>query len=130
MGARTLAREAALQMLFAIDPSREATDEDVGVRAPRVQAAFWRDFHRELHGDEPVDPDTRTYADAAVKGVVDARAELDDWIEKTSEHWRIARMTRVDRNVLRLAVWELLKSDVPGAVVLDEAVELAKRYGS
>ncbi len=58
-------------------------------------------------------------------------AELDERVTKASTNWRIERMARVDRNVLRLGAWELAhREDVPRAVVLDEAVELAKRFGS
>jgi N utilization substance protein B len=115
MGARTGGREAALKMLFGL----EATDADV----EGAIALFWREFGG--------DPETRAYADEAVRGVATRRSDLDATIRAASEHWRLERMTRVDRNVLRLGAWELLhKDDVPRAVILDEAVELAKRYGS
>jgi N utilization substance protein B len=127
MGARTVGREAALKMLFGL----EATDQLSGrPDSPPVEsdvegaiALFWREFGG--------DPEARPYADEAVRGVAEKRAALDETIRVASEHWRIERMTRVDRNVLRLGTWELLyKFDVPRAVILDEAVELAKRYGS
>jgi N utilization substance protein B len=115
MGARTTAREAALQMLFAI----EASDAD--------PARAIDDFWRELPGDA----EGRAYADEAVRGVRSTLAELDAQLSRASKNWRLERMTRVDRNVLRLGAWELThKLDVPRAVVLDEAVELAKRFGS
>lgn len=115
MGARTAGREAALQMLFGIEAT--GTDPD------RAIAQFWREFG--------ADPEGREYADAAVRGVVGELAEVDAIVARASEHWRIERMTRVDRNVLRLGAWELLhRTDVPRAVALDEAVELAKRYGT
>jgi N utilization substance protein B len=115
MGARTGGREAALKMLFAVEASQ--TDLDAAI------ALFWREFGG--------DPETRPYADESVRGVLDEREMLDETIRTASEHWRIERMTRVDRNVLRLGTWELkYRPDVPRAVVLDEAIELAKRYGS
>ncbi len=115
MGARTAGRESALKMLFGL----EATDGDVEAAI----VLFWREFGG--------DPEARPYADEAVRGVIEKRADLDETIRVASEHWRLERMTRVDRNVLRLGTWELLhKSDVPRAVILDEAVELAKTYGS
>jgi N utilization substance protein B len=102
-------------MLFGI----EATQAD----AEAAISAYWREFGG--------DAETRPYADESVRGVVAERALLDETIGSASEHWRIERMTRVDRNVLRLGTWELRhRSDVPTEVVLDEAVELAKRYGS
>jgi N utilization substance protein B len=119
MGARTAGREAALKMLFGL----EAADALVSADVEGAIVLFWREFGG--------DPEARPYADEAVRGVARDRAELDETIRVASEHWRLERMTRVDRNVLRLGTWELLhKSDVPRAVILDEAVELAKRYGS
>jgi transcription antitermination protein NusB len=115
MGARTTAREAALQMLFAIEASDVAPDRAID------------DFWRELPGDA----EGRPYADQAVRGVRATLAELDAQLSRASKNWRLERMTRVDRNVLRLGAWELAhQPDVPRAVVLDEAVELAKRFGS
>lgn len=115
MGARTTAREAALQILFAIEASSAEPDQAIG------------DFWRELPGDA----EGRAYADDAVRGVRARLSELDARITKASTNWRLERMARVDRNLLRLGTWELLhRSDVPRAVVLDEAVELAKRYGT
>ncbi len=115
MGARTTAREAALQMLFAID----ATGSDV------EQAIL--DFWRELPGDA----EGREYADQLVRGVRQSLEQLDERIRAASQNWRIERMARIDRNALRLGTYELsTRSDVPRAVILDEAVELAKRFGS
>ena len=115
MGARTTAREAALQMLFAIDAS--------GGDVERAIAEFWREL--------PGDAEDRAYADEAVRGVRATLENIDERIAKASTNWRVERMTRVDRNVIRLGVWELSeRKDVPRAVVLDEAVELAKAFGS
>src|SRR3954469_18104702 len=115
MGARTGGREAALKMLFGL----EATGADP---EPAI-LLYWREFGG--------DPETRAFADEAVRGVAANREGIDEIIRKASEHWRIERMTRVDRNVLRLGTWELEhRFDVPRAVIRDEAVELAKRYGS
>jgi N utilization substance protein B len=115
MGARTGGREAALKMLFALEASQ--IDLDTAI------ALFWREFGG--------DPETRPYADESVRGVLDQLTDLDETIRIASDNWRIERMTRVDRNVLRLGTWELkYKTDVPRAVILDEAIELAKRYGS
>jgi N utilization substance protein B len=103
-------------MLFALEANGSAT-------AAQVIAGFWR--------ETPGDPEGREYADRIVEGVAAELAAVDDEIKKASTNWRLERMARVDRNVLRLGAWELLKSaEVPRAVILDEAVELAKRYGS
>jgi N utilization substance protein B len=115
MGARSGAREAALQMLFAIESS--------GTQADQVIYDFWREM--------PGDPEDRAYADRIVRGVTTEMEATDACIRSASENWRLERMTRVDRNLLRIGTWELrTQADVPRAVVLDEAVELAKRYGT
>jgi N utilization substance protein B len=117
MGARHSGREAALQMLFQMDASGVTADEAIDL--------FWRSFAADA------DPESRAYADECARGVGADRDAVDAFIVKASTHWRIERMTRVDRNVLRLGAWELAhRPDVPRAVVLDEAVELAKAFGN
>jgi N utilization substance protein B len=102
-------------MLFAV----EATSADVA----QVIFDFWREF--------PADAEGRPYADEVVRAVTRQREELDGHIAGASKNWRLERMNRVDRNVLRIATWELLEQrDQPRAVLLDEAVELAKRFGT
>jgi transcription antitermination protein NusB len=115
MGARTSGREAALQMLFAAEASGDAVEQVI------------REYWRELPGDA----EGRPYADELVRGVRAEVERLDERLRAASKNWRLERMTRVDRNLLRLGTYELLeRADVPRAVVLDEAVELAKRYGT
>jgi len=115
MGARSTARESALQILFAIDAG--------GHTAELAIVDFWR--------ETPGDGEGRVYSESLVRGVEQARTELDEVLTEVSENWRLSRMTRVDRNVLRLGAFELkYRPDVPRAVILDEAVELAKRYGT
>ena len=117
MGARHSGREAALQMLFQMEVS--------GVEAEIAIDLFWRSFA------DDADPESREYADAAVRGVAASRDDIDRHIVRASAHWRLERMARVDRNVLRLGTWELEQlHDVPRAVILDEAVELAKAFGT
>jgi len=117
MGARHSGREAALQMLFQVEVSGANADDAIRL--------FWRSFEGEA------DPEGRAYADEAVRGVAASREELDGYIAAAATHWRVERMARVDRNVLRLGAWELArKPDVPCAVILDEAVELAKTFGT
>ncbi len=115
MGARTTAREAALQMLFALDAQNASSE--------RVITQFWR--------ETPGDAEGRPFADETVRGVADSRDAIDTIIAQASQNWRIERMTRVDRNVLRIGTFELRERlDIPRAVVLDECVELAKRFGT
>jgi len=113
---RTKARERALQALYQIDVS--ATDLDEAL------ARFWRNF-------EPVELEVREVAEGMVRGVAEHRREIDEAIEGVSTNWRMDRMAKVDRNVLRLAVYELRwRADVPVNVCIDEAIELGKKYGS
>lgn len=115
MGARTTGREAALQMLYALEAS--------GRGASEVIREFWREM--------PGDAEGRSYADTLVQGVADDLEGIDGRIRAASTNWRLERMTRVDRNVLRLGTYEIVHgADVPRAVVIDEAVELAKRFGT
>ncbi|HBG45712.1 MAG TPA: transcription antitermination factor NusB [Deltaproteobacteria bacterium] len=114
MSLRRKARETALQILYKIDMSEGAPSVeglDGGPLAPGTEA--------------------RRYCDELVAGVTSRLDEINRTIEAHSENWTIERMAIVDRNILRIAVYELLYSkDVPYKVVIDEAVELAKRYGT
>ena len=116
MGSRTKARECALQALYQLDTSGgDARDALRGV----------------LSHFEEADEDTATFAEALVRGVQSERMQIDDLIQKSSTNWKLERMARVDRNILRLAVYELLRrGDVPVRVTLNEAVELGKKFGS
>ena len=112
---RTKARERALQALYQIDVAAEGIDDAL--------ARFWKSF-------EPVEREVRELAEAIVRGVAQHRRAIDDTIERISTNWRLDRMAKVDRNVLRLAVYELLETDVPVKVAINEAIELGKKYGS
>ncbi len=112
---RTKARERALQALYQIDVAAEGIDDALG--------RFWRSF-------EPVEREVMTLAEAIVRGVAGHRRAIDDTIERVSTNWRLDRMAKVDRNVLRLAVYELLETETPVKVVINEAIELGKKYGS
>lgn len=102
-------------MLFQIEASEVSADKAIEL--------FWRTFE--------ADPEGRAYADAVVRGVEAELEAIDKRVSAASQNWRIERMSRVDRNLLRLGTWELMtKADIPRAVVIDEAVELAKSYGT
>ena len=114
MGARSTGREAALQMLFALES---------GGSIERVILHYWR--------LTPGDPEGREYADGLARGVANEIDRVDAMIRKASMNWRLERMARVDRNILRMGAWELAhSSDVPRAVIIDEGVELAKKFGT
>jgi N utilization substance protein B len=112
---RTKARERAMQALYQIDVAAEGIDDAL--------ARYWRSF-------EPVEREVMSLAEAMVRGVAAHRRIIDEQIERVSTNWRLDRMAKVDRNVLRLAVYELLETAVPVKVVINEAIELGKKYGS
>jgi len=109
----------ALAVLFQMDVNPMEPAEGF----ERVQLAF----PKELHPSAPA----LRFAEELVAGVEEHREDLDAAIRASSHHWRLERMGRVDRSILRLAAFELLHgSETPARVVLNEAVELAKRYGA
>jgi N utilization substance protein B len=115
--------------------------EASGVSAEEAIRLFWASFPPS-QGDAPLasgedpamDPAEREgadFANAIVRGYADDRERVDELIRTVSQHWRLERMTRVDRNVLRLGAWELLScAEIPRKVTLNEAIELAKRFGT
>ncbi len=114
MARRSRAREDAFQDLYQDDLN------------PRNNPAVADQLiERRLRADDLV-----TFARGLVAGVRQHRDEVDALLERTAANWSLKRMAATDRNVLRLAAFELLHSDTPGRVAIDEAVELAKRFGS
>ena len=113
MGNRRKSREYALQLLYA----REVTSWKIEDISP----LFWK--------DRSVSPQTREYADSIVSGVIKHAVSIDTSIEQNSRNWKIARMSYIDRNILRIAVYEFMYEDSPPVVVINEAIEVAKRYG-
>ncbi len=114
MARRSRAREVALQALF---------QEDLNPRDSRDQIAPF--LHSRLHDEQ-----LREFAMTLVLGVLRNLAELDVLLESKADNWSLGRMAATDRNVLRLGAFEIRYSDTPDRVAIDEAVELAKRYGS
>jgi len=116
VGSRTRARECALQALYQLDLSGgDARDAVRGV----------------LSHFEEADEATERFADELVRGVQSEKPQIDALIQTSSAHWKLDRMARVDRNILRIAVYEILRrADVPVRVTLNEAIELGKKFGS
>lgn len=116
--------------------------ETSGVPAEEVIRLFWANFpptstddRVALDGsDETIDPREREgadFANAIVRGYEAEQERVDELIRRVSHHWRLERMTRVDRNILRLGVYEFLAwPEIPRRVTLNEAIELAKRFGT
>ena len=116
MGRRRKAREVALQFLYQLD-QHGAVDP-----AP---------FAEEFWARHPVDPDTREFAEALVRGTKQNQGKVDELIGQCAEHWDLDRMAVVDRNLLRIAVYEMLwQPDVPPKVAINEAIEIAKKFGT
>lgn len=117
MGDRRQSRELALQALFFLDINE--TDADLGLK----------DFCLQ-HEDELV-PAVKPFFMDLVQGVLADKAHIDELMDKSARNWKISRMPVVDRNVMRVAVFELLKRpDIPASVSINEAVDIGKKYGS
>lgn len=117
MPSRHLSRRRALQMLYECD-MRKVSPQDA-----------MRDFYHTLYSEEnEAVPDADAFLEQMVMGVFQEIEFLDAVITRRSEHWKLERMPVVDRNVLRLAAWEMLRTDTPAAVVIDQAIELARRF--
>ncbi len=121
---RSAARALALQALCAYEALGDAFD------AQLHELLDDPEIHADLSLESPLHPDVRRFAQELARGAWRHRRELDERLGRASEHWSLARMTPVDRNILRLGLYELLyHPDTPPQVVLNEAVELAKRFG-
>ncbi len=117
MGSRRKARECALQMLFAADVAEMTADEMV--------RSYWTEL-----GDSDLDETAREFSTHLAQGTLSILEPLDERIRSRAAHWRISRMAVVDRNILRLAVYELLYEPSPRTVAINEALEIARRFST
>ena len=116
MGTRRKSRELALQMLFQADMGKQKSEE--------VRRTFWG-------GRGEIGIEVQGFAEDLFRVAMDRATEIDSLIERHAEHWRMDRMAAVDRNVLRAAVAELLGfPSTPRAVVINEALEIARKFSS
>jgi N utilization substance protein B len=119
MPARHRSRQRAVQVLYQAD-----------IRNQAVEAAI-SDFYDTLYSEETEEqPIVDEFMESLAKGTEKHRAELDAMISSKSEHWRIERMPVVDRNILRMAVYEMQELKTPPPVVIDEALELARQFSN
>ena len=138
MGTRRRAREFALQILYWLDvmgPSDPGSGSGhIQLSDDQAFALFWRNFaaHAEVEGAPTLEiNDAQPFAEKLVRGVRQHLGALDAQIQSASRNWRLERMARVDRNLLRLALYELkYADDVPVKVAINEAIEIAKRFGT
>jgi len=115
MGMRRKGRELALQALYQLELS--------GDEPASALRTFWE------HCDAPTE--ARRFGEDLVGGVLEEHVRIDELIAASSDNWRLGRLSHVDRNILRVATYELLcRRDVPVNVAIDEAIEIAKRFGS
>ena len=115
MGARRKARELALQMLFQHDMSGNEADQII-------------ETFEELQKSKA---NTKEFAKKIFRGTVEHLTDIDEKIQNQAENWRLSRMAAVDRNIIRMSVYEFLhENDTPKLVIIDEAIEIAKRFGT
>lgn len=114
MAGRSEARRFILQMLYLVDQNPDA-DKD------RIHISLRKEF---------TDPALREFAWKLFLGVVDQKDSLDEQIRKTAVNWRLERMAPTDRNVLRMGLFEMTRLGTPAAVVIDEAVQIAREFGT
>ena len=115
MGARRKARELALQMLFQFD---------MAGNPPDMIIATFEDLQKSK-------PNTREFAIRVFRGTIEMLEKIDEMITAQADNWRLSRMAVVDRNIIRMSIYEFLyENDTPKLVVIDEAIEIAKRYGT
>ena len=117
MGSRRKARECALQMLFAADVAEMPAGE--------VVRSYWAEL-----GETDLDVTAREFATRLAARTLSNLELLDERIRSRAEHWRISRMAVVDRNILRLAVYEFLYEPTPRTVAINEALEIARRFST
>jgi N utilization substance protein B len=116
MASRSRSRQRALQVLFLWDARRQPVEDALNA------------YYDTLYSEEK--PERDPFVASLVHGVVDNIAEVDERITKHAEHWRMERMPAVDRNILRLAVYEMSHGGTPAPVTIDEALELARKYSN
>jgi len=116
MTKRRKAREVALQFLYQLDLQGESDPAEHATE-------FW--------ARHPLDEDGREFADGLVRGAMERQGAIDEYIGRCTENWELDRMAVVDRNILRLAVYELgWREETPPKVVINEAIEIAKKFGT
>ncbi len=116
MSSRRRSRQRALQILFLWDARRQPVDDAID--------AYYDTLYSEEH------PERDPFVRELVNGTTQSIGTIDERIAKHAEHWRLERMPAVDRNILRLAVYEMTRGGTPAAVAIDEALELARKFSN
>ena len=127
MPGRRKGREIALQILYQADWERQMDPQEMEEFATRALEEYEKDL---APANSVEDPELRDFIRDLVTGVLQRRSRVDEIIKRFSKGWKIQRMAMVDRNILRLGIYELcFHPDMPPKVAINEAVELAKRFG-
>ena len=122
MGHRRKSRELALQALFYLETNKSETSEK---ETEELFDLFCMNF------EDKITDDTRPFFLLLVKGVMDCESELDSLLDDCSKNWKLSRMSAVDKNIMRIGAFELLKCpDIPSSVTINEAVEIGKKFGA
>jgi N utilization substance protein B len=129
MAARHRSRQRALQVLYQWDMTKRPMDEAI--------SSFYETMYSDETSDETPDetpdetsdkPDRDLFMEELAKGTSEMSADIDHRIAEKSDNWKLDRMPTVDRNILRMAIYEMSRKDTPAAVVIDEALELARQF--
>lgn len=122
MGYRRKSRELALQALFYLEKNQDESNKE---NKDELLDLFCLNFEKEITDD------TQSFFMLLVKGVMDCESELDSLLDSCSKNWKLSRMSAVDKNIMRIGAFELLKCpDIPSSVTINEAVEIGKKFGA
>ena len=117
MSSRRTSRHRAVQVLYQCDMRTLEPDQAISA------------FYGSLYSEENEElPDSDPFMESLVRGAMEKKPDIDERITKYSERWRIERMPAVDRNILRMAIFEMMQGETPAPVVIDEAIELARKF--
>ena len=126
MPARHRSRQRALQILFQADVRQQPIDEAIG---NFYETLYSTETQENPGSDEiPPAPEPDEFMETLARGTFERRGSIDEQIIQRSEHWRIERMPAVDRNILRLAIFEMQTLATPDVVAIDEALELGRQF--
>ena len=116
MRRRTLGRECALKILYSVEVSKNGYEES--------SEKFWNNYETDISAD------IKIFSQSLVLGVAGNMAKINEMLDKYADNWDLERMATIDRNILRIATYELLFTDeIPPKVAINEAIEIAKKYG-
>jgi transcription antitermination protein NusB len=124
MTKRRKARQYALQFLYGIDLVALEPEEQKRYDLFRGLDEFWK-------GADETDPDVKAFAEGLIMGTIEHLGDIDAVVQKAVDKWKLLRMAAIDRNIIRVSAYEILfREDIPDAVSMNEALEIAKRFST